>query len=178
MNDLTSNMVSHLFITAFMVIFSSIGLSDFKWSQQPDYLDTIKFDDDKNHTLSENGRVAMHELLKTKQFTSARIGYIAHHSKAFKNFATLLNEKNAEPAFKNLIKNGTAEAKAYGLVALKGLNPALYNEIYPNIVNSNYKVSFQGGCSITEKLSLSELNFNRIAIWLTNEAHEHNSKIN
>jgi len=175
---MTSNMVSYLFISVFMVIFSSIGLSDFKWSQEADYLDTIKFDDDKNYKLSENGRVAMHELLTTKQFTSSSIGAGAQRSKAFKNFAILLDEENAELAFKDLIQNGTTEAKAYGLIALKRLNPNLFNEIYPNILNSRYKVRFQAGCTISEKLSLSELNFNHIAISLTNEAYEVNSNLN
>ncbi len=90
MTNTATNMISYLSITVFMVMFSTFGLTDYGWDETPDSLDTIEFDYDKDFKLSEDGRVALHELLKAKSYSVGRVGAGGHYSHEYDNFVILI----------------------------------------------------------------------------------------
>ena len=155
MNDISSNMVSYLFISAFMVMFSTFGLTDFKWDNSPDSLDTIKFNNDENFKLSENGRVALHNLKKAESYSFMRVGVGGRYSTEYNNFAIIMHEKNAENALKSLVLNGNTPAQVYGLIGLKIKNPSIIEKLKPSIIKSKKTIEIHGGCTYRDsKVSL------------------------
>ena len=158
MNELTTNMVSYLFITVFMVIYSSIGLSDYNWNNRPDSLDTIQFENNKKYNLTEHGKVALHKLKKSEYYCVFRSGTSGSYSKEFTDLAILINEKNAINALKELILSGNKYAQAYGLMGLKIKQPSLIEVNKQNIINSNKIITTNSGCS-RNKVKLSSMLF-------------------
>jgi len=156
MNDITSNMVSYLFIAVFMVIFTSIGLSEYNWNNTPDTIDTIKFDYDENFKLSENGRVALHKLKKAENYCVYRAGSAGRYTNEFSDFSILMQEKHAISALKSLTQNGTKYAQAFGLVGLKLKSPDLIDKLKPAIMKSNKAISINSGC-LRENMKISSM---------------------
>jgi len=147
MTNTATNMISYLSITVFMVMFSTFGLSDYGWDDTPDSLDTIQFDYDKEFKLSEDGRVALHELLKAKSYSYMRVGVGGRYSQEYDNFAILMHEDNAVSAFKKLVMDGTEPAQVFGLIGLKIKNPELIENYKPILSKSNKMIDVNGGCS-------------------------------
>jgi len=174
MNDITSNMISYLFITVFMVIFSTFGLADFNWNNEIDPIDTIKFDYDRKIELSEDGRVALHELMKSKSFSISRVGVAGRFTKEYDNFSILIQEKKAFSAFKSLIQNGTLSAQVYGLMGLNIKNPTLIEDYEHEILNSKKTIEIQSGC-FSYPTKVSSFLFNNKKnnyIWLESELNK------
>ena len=174
MNEINSNSVSYLCISAFMVMFSTFGLSDFNWHKQVDSLDTIKFDYDRKYKLSNDGRVALYELMKAKSFSVSRVGVAGRFAKEYDNFSILMQEANAISAFKNLIQNGTTSAQAFGLMGLKIKNPNVIKNYKSLIKKSNKNIEIQSGCSwYTAKVSSLIYNKNSSNFdWLESELNK------
>jgi len=147
MTNTATNMISYLSITVFMVMFSTFGLTDYGWDETPDSLDTIEFDYDKDFKLSEDGRVALHELLKAESYSYMRVGVGGHYSQEYDNFAILMHEENAINAFKQLVMDGTDPAQVFGLIGLKIKNPKLIEDYKPILSTSIKTINAQGGCS-------------------------------
>lgn len=99
MENTAINMISHFSITAFMVIFSLFSLSDYGLNTRPDSLDTIQFKHNIKLKLSEDGRVALHKLIKSKSFSYTRLGAGGKFSSEYNNFAILMQEGNSIEAF-------------------------------------------------------------------------------
>ena len=147
MTKTATNMISYLCITVFMVMFSIFGLADYGWDDTPDSLDTIQFDYDKEFKLSEDGRVALHELLKAKFYSVGRVGAGGHFSQEYDNFVIIMHEKNAITAFKKLVMEGTESAQVYGLIGLKIKNPKLIENYKSMLSKSNKMIEVNSGCS-------------------------------
>jgi hypothetical protein len=155
MSDITTNMVSYLFIAIFLVIFTTIGLSDYNWNNTTDALDTIEFNYDENLKLSENGRVALHNLKKAESYSFMRVGVGGRYSTEYNNFAIIMHEKNAENALKSLVLNGNTPAQVYGLIGLKIKNPSIIEKLKPSIIKSKKTIEIHGGCTCWDsKVSL------------------------
>jgi len=157
-----SNLISYLSITVFMVIFSSFGLADFNWHNNPDSLDSIKFDLAENSKLSEDGRVALHELSQAKSFSLSPVGAGGHYSQEYNSFAILMHEKQAPNALKTLVNSSNVNSQAYGLVGLNILQPESIIRHKAQIKNSHKNIIVRGGC-LFNKTKISAFLFSQQA---------------
>lgn len=112
--------------------------------------------------LSENGRKAYQTLLKIELFAIGGIEYSGETSDGEKAFDILIEEKEAESAFKNLAKNGTLEGGLYGLLGLKMLDCNCFqNELdeYKKekiSKDTKEKFSMMAGCELIEAEKISD----------------------
>ncbi|HEX8368470.1 MAG TPA: hypothetical protein VF604_08010 [Pyrinomonadaceae bacterium] len=72
--------------------------------------------------LSEKGREAYQTLLKVELFALGGVGYGGSSSEGEQALDILVQEKQAIPAFRSLVKISTPEGGLYALVGLKMLN--------------------------------------------------------
>jgi len=66
-------------------------------------------------SLSAEGQKAYKALLNARQFEDSHVGIAGSLSTKIADFNTLLDEKNADGAFKSIIKKGTISGQLYGL---------------------------------------------------------------
>lgn len=85
--------------------------------------------------LSEKGRQAYQTLLKVELFALGGIGYGGETSTGEEAMDVLIQEREAKPAFRSLIKNSTPEGGLYALAGLRILNCACFKEELENYRN-------------------------------------------
>ena len=146
MTNTATNMISYFSIAVFMVMFSAFGFTDYDWDDTPDSLDTIHFEYNEDFKLSEDGRVALHELLKAKSYSVSRVGAGGHYSPEYDNFVILIHEDNALSAFKKLVMEGTEPAQVFGLIGLKIKKPELIKNYKSLLTKRDRMIEVHGGC--------------------------------
>ena len=98
----------------------------------------------------ENSDV-LKELASIHDFAFGGIGAAGTTSKGEIAFRQVLQRPSAEKDFVDLLATGNAQARCYALVALHGLNPALYAERVRQFEGDQSKVTTIGGCMITDQ---------------------------
>ena len=121
-------------------------------AQEKDFDDSV---------LSEKGNQAYQTLLEVDLFAIGGIGYSGKISEGERAFDVLIEEKEADSAFKSLVKNGTLEGGMYGLFGLKVIDCDCFQdeiESFKNtrISNDKEKLSTQSGCFSTTVKSIKE----------------------
>jgi len=102
-------------------------------------------------SLSDDGQKAYENLLHASRFEDSRVGYTGALSVYAKNLETLLNEQNADAAFKSLLKNAKTAGKLY---ALCGLFYTDYNSFEKEIESfklSKETVTMVSGCEVYDE---------------------------
>ena len=126
-------------------------------AQEKDFDDSV---------LSEKGKQAYQTLLKVDLFAVGGIGYGGETSKGERAFDILIEEIEADSAFKTLVKNGTLEGGMYGLFGLKVIDCDCFQsefEAYKKEKISNdkneEKFSMMAGCSYFEAKNKADKEF-------------------
>lgn len=101
--------------------------------------------------LSKQGQVAYQELIVAQNFEETHIGYAAAFSNLVKDFGILLKEKNADAAFKSMLKNGTIPAKLYALSGIYYTDYEQFQKEIENFKDNDETVSVFSGCEIFEE---------------------------
>jgi hypothetical protein len=91
------------------------------------------------------------ELSSIHDFAFGGIGAAGTTSKGEIAFRQVLQQPSAEKDFVDLLTTGNPQARCYALVALHGLNPALYAERVREFEGNQSKVSVIAGCMIMEE---------------------------
>ena len=104
--------------------------------------------------LAENSD-PLKELSSIHDFAFGGIGAAGTTSKGEIACRQVLHRPSAERDFVDLLTTGNAQARCYALVALHGLNPALYAERVREFEGDKSKVTTIGGCMIMEQTMAS-----------------------
>ena len=111
----------------------------------------IKNDDFDPSSLSKEGQSAYQELLAAERFEDALIGRGAALSLYARDFAILLDEQNADAAFKSILKNGTLSGRLYGLSGLYFTDHVRFRTEVERYKTLDEKIQTISGCIVDEK---------------------------
>jgi hypothetical protein len=106
--------------------------------------------------LSKAGKSAEETLRRAKMFQDAHVGYAATTPKVVHAFRRLLEEKDAAPAFRRLLKNGTLAGQLYALCGLRVVDRPYFKRVVGRYAKDRRRVKTQHGCMITSS-PVSEL---------------------
>jgi hypothetical protein len=125
-----------------------------------------KTDSFKLSSLSKEGQTAYKKLHAAMQFEDAQIGFAGSLSEYVVEFGALLEEKNADAAFKSILRNGTPAGQLYGLSGIYFTDYEFF-KVAVNKFNKNEKIVMRiSGCILfDEKMSaIVESNAGNVAI--------------
>ena len=101
--------------------------------------------------LSEDGRKAYENLLHASQFEDSRVGYTGALSVYARNLETLLNEQNADAAFKSLLTNAKTAGKLYALCGLFYTDYDSFEKEIESFRLSKETVTMVSGCEVYDE---------------------------
>lgn len=108
----------------------------------------VKFDLKK---LSEAGKNAYNTLLNAQSFESTHIGAAGSFSKLVESLGILQKEKNADEAFKALLKNATLPGQLYALCGIFYSDYDFFLKEVENYKNSQQSIQDISGCMISQR---------------------------
>ncbi len=116
--------------------------------------------------LSETGQIAYENLRKAAQFEDTHIGIAGSISEHIKEFGIILKEKNADEAFKSILKSGTKAGQLYGLSGIYFTDYKFFKTAVDKYKNNDSIVMTISGCLVAdEKISdVVESNAKNVAI--------------
>lgn len=103
----------------------------------------------KIEKLSAQGKEAYQRLLEAKTFEEGLIGFAAQLSQNVKSFNDLLEEKDADAAFKSLLKNAEIAGQLYALSGVFYTDNEYFQEVVKEYQDSETEVSRMSGCEIS-----------------------------
>lgn len=106
--------------------------------------------------LSSEGQTAYKTIIRATHFEDAIIGRGGSLSIYAKNFDILLDEKNADVAFKSILKNGTLPAQLYALSGIYFTDYEHFKREVKKYKNNNEIIETVSGCLI-EKEKVSKI---------------------
>ncbi|MEZ5427409.1 MAG: hypothetical protein R2747_14150 [Pyrinomonadaceae bacterium] len=101
--------------------------------------------------LSADGQIAYRSLIKANRFEDAIVGFAGTVSEYAKDLDILLKEKEADAAFKSILKNGTLSARLYALCGLFYADHDAFQKEIAGYENSEQTVSLLSGCIMSEE---------------------------
>lgn len=110
--------------------------------------EVVKFDLKK---LSDAGKVAYNTLLNAQGFESTHIGAAGSFSKLAESLGILQKEKNADEAFKALLKNATLPGQLYALCGIFYTDYDYFAKEVENYKNIQESIQDVSGCMIMQK---------------------------
>jgi hypothetical protein len=133
--------------------------------------EVVKFDLKK---LSEAGKDAYHNLLNAQSFQSPHLGDAGTFSSLVESLGILLEEKNADEAFKALLQNATLPGQLYALCGLYFTDYAFFQKEVKRFTENDESIETINGCIISpEKVSqIVELKDPKVAIIKPSETLE------
>ena len=142
-----------IFILAlsFLTIFGNTN-SD---SKTPETTETFEVS-----TLSAPGQKAYDALLNARQFEDSHVGFAGSLSTKIHDFNTLLEEKNADAAFKAIVKKGTPAGQLYGLSGIYFTDHAHFKNRVERFGISDKMVDKLSGC-IVGPVRLAQIVFSK-----------------
>ena len=114
------------------------------------------------NTLSDGGRTAYLTLKKVRLYAIGGVGYSGVTSEGEKALDVLIEEKNAQEALLDLVREGTLEAGLYGLFGLRVLDCDCFAEARAQyeshrfFKNETEGVNLASGCMYFEAASREE----------------------
>jgi len=116
--------------------------------------------------LSENRQEAFNNLRKAAQFKDTHIGIAGTISEHVKEFGILITEKDADDAFKSILKSGTKAGQLFGLSGIYFTDYEFFREAATKYKKNVSLVMTISGCLVTdEKISdIIEKNAKNVAI--------------
>ncbi len=117
-------------------------------------------------TLSVKGQKAYKNLKQAGQFEDTHIGIAGSLSEYIKDFGVLLDEKNADAAFKSISKDGTSAGQLYGLSGIYFTDYIFFRNAVDRHKKNDSIVMKISGCIVSdEKISnIVESNGKNVAI--------------
>ncbi|MEZ5427408.1 MAG: hypothetical protein R2747_14145 [Pyrinomonadaceae bacterium] len=107
-------------------------------------------DDFDASRLSADGQKAYRVLLEAERHESRHVGIAGTLSHYVKNFDILLKEKEADAAFKSILKSGTIAGQLYALSGIYKTDRNFFNKALENYKNSDRTVTTVRGCLVGE----------------------------
>ena len=101
--------------------------------------------------LSERGEKAYEMLRNTVVFEDAVVGYGGVLSSKARSFEILVNEQDADQAFKSLLANAPIAGKLYGLAGLFYTDRSSFESEVKRWRRSNETVRMHSGCEVFEE---------------------------
>ncbi|NNE99952.1 MAG: hypothetical protein HKN25_13105 [Pyrinomonadaceae bacterium] len=111
-------------------------------------------------TLSVEGQDAYGALLNARQFEDSHVGFAGTLSTKIADFNTLLKEKNADAAFKSILKKGTIAGQLYGLSGIFFTDHSHFKTEALRYAESGMKVEKLSGC-LAGSVRVSEIVFSK-----------------
>lgn len=111
-------------------------------------------------SLTKNGQNAYKALLKASMFEESHVGFAGMRSTKILYFNALLYEKNADFAFKSIIKKGTKAGQLYGLSGIYFTDHEHFKNEIERLGSSSALVYKQSGCIVSE-VKMEEIVFSK-----------------
>ena len=111
-------------------------------------------------SLTTKGQEAYDGLRKANMFEESHVGYAGTLSTHILRFNTLLKEKNADSAFKSIIKKGTKTGQLYGLSGIYFTDHEYFKKEIERLGSSDALVMKIGGC-IVDEVKMEEIIFSK-----------------
>ena len=111
-------------------------------------------------TLTAQGQKAYNALLNARQFEDSHVGFAGSLSTKIVDFNTLLDDKNADAAFKSIAKNGTDAGQLYGLSGIYFTDHAHFKDETKRFADSDKMVGKLSGC-IMGPVRLAQIVFSK-----------------
>lgn len=90
-------------------------------------------------------------LAKVEIFAFGPVGYAGIISLGEKDYKLILSRPSAAADFERLLSIGNPQAKSYGLVGIRAINPNRFKELSGSLRDSKVDVTTESGCIVSHE---------------------------